>query len=94
MVEFTDRQGKSWRVWAVYPTLRQTPMSFEAQSGAQADGAAYVNPAFASGWLCFDCGKERRRFASVPPDWEHWDSDALEELCTRATPSSGVTEIR
>ena len=48
---------------------------------------SYVDPAYASGWLCFDCGREKRRFAGVPPGWEMWDVDALEELCERAVPN-------
>lgn len=44
-----------------------------------------VRPQFASGWLAFECGSERRRLAPFPPEWTEVDVDALCALLAQAT---------
>lgn len=43
-------------------------------------------PELRSGWLSFECGEERRRYAPIPPDWHRMIASELQELCRRATP--------
>ncbi len=67
---FTDGEGRTWLVFAVYPSTRV--------------GKAAVRAAFAHGWLTFECGDETRRLAPIPEDWQSVDEIALSELCGRA----------
>lgn len=84
--EFRDGQGINWKVWDVYPSLRQN--LGESEGGSSTSPAGYLNPAFAEGWLCFDCGEQKRRHAGIPRGWEDWDALALEQICGRATPTT------
>ena len=43
-----------------------------------------VDPDFADGWLCFDRGDERRRFAPIPADWENLQDRELSRMWERA----------
>jgi hypothetical protein len=54
-----------------------------------------VAGAFRQGWLTFDSGRERRRLAPIPADWETASSAELGAYCDRAvavrlTPPGGV----
>ena len=41
---------------------------------------------FASGWLCFQSGGERRRLAPVPEEWDRADDETIEQWCCVAKP--------
>jgi hypothetical protein len=43
-----------------------------------------VDPDFVDGWLCFDCGMERRRLAPIPADWENLPDGELSQMWARA----------
>lgn len=45
-----------------------------------------LNPAFETGWLTFECGKQLRRLAPMPQGWESLPDHELERLCRSATP--------
>jgi len=65
--EYADPSGRTWNVWAVYPTI--------AISGhLPADSRA------AKGWLAFQCGDLRRRFYSPPDDWETMTDEQIGAL--------------
>lgn len=36
------------------------------------------------GWLCFDCGEEKRRLAPIPFDWETCSQARLNEILNSA----------
>ena len=42
---------------------------------------------FASGWLLFTCGAERRRLAPLPPGWREAPADQLRRWCEDAAPA-------
>jgi hypothetical protein len=67
---FSDTAGRSWRVFAVHPSMRV--------------GRAAVRAAFADGWLTFECGEETRRLAPIPEEWQTADEATLTTLCERA----------
>lgn len=69
--EYSDGDGVSWKVWAVRPS---------APPGA---ASAYLPGELSTGWLCFDCGSEKRRLIPVPRDWEA-RSDADLDVLRRA----------
>jgi hypothetical protein len=68
--EFTDRDGKEWRVWAVTPALSR--------------GSTRESPLgdYESGWLVFEIldGSGRKRLPHYPADWRAMSDDQLEEL--------------
>lgn len=47
---------------------------------------ARLDPAFEAGWLTFECGRQLRRLAPTPSDWESLSDAALEALCRSAMP--------
>ncbi len=59
--------------------------------GTQPRSGANVRPRYASGWLSFHRGAERRRLSPIPPGWEAAGDDQLRlwlrssELVARAT---------
>jgi hypothetical protein len=68
--EFTDRDGKAWRVWAVTPTLLRASKR-EASLGE-----------FEHGWLAFETIDEvsRKRLPHYPADWSSMPEAKLQEL--------------
>ena len=40
----------------------------------------------ADGWLCFDCGSEKRRLAPLPPNWDSREDQDLWFWCRAAVP--------
>jgi len=72
--QFRDSNSTQWNVWDVVPddALRAFMYDRRAGSRATADGVAAIplDPALERGWLCFQAGDERRRFAPIPPKWD------------------------
>jgi hypothetical protein len=68
--EFTDRDGKAWRVWAVTPTHLKASRR-EATLGE-----------FEQGWLAFETLDEtaRKRLPHYPADWVSMSEPKLQEL--------------
>jgi hypothetical protein len=68
--EFTDRDGKAWRVWAVTPSHTRVSKR-EANLGE-----------FEQGWLAFETLDEemRKRLPHYPPEWRTMTEAKLQEL--------------
>ena len=68
--EFTDRDGRAWRVWAVTPT-RSRGSKRESNLGE-----------FQQGWLAFETLDEnlRKRLPHYPPDWRSMSDEKLQDL--------------
>jgi hypothetical protein len=73
--EFTDRDGRAWRVWGV------TPSHLRA---ARREGSLGE---FEHGWLAFETLDEdaRKRLPNYPADWITMSEAKLQELLARAT---------
>ena len=69
--EFTDSEGREWRVWAVVPGRMRSKEQAERYLGD-----------YARGWLAFEAldGSARRRLPNHPDDWRALDDVALERL--------------
>lgn len=39
-----------------------------------------------AGWLCFECGNEKRRLAPIPADWMRCGEQQLAAYCEQASP--------
>src|SRR5687768_16062973 len=68
--EFTDRDGREWRVWAVTPSHSRGSRR-EANLGE-----------FEQGWLAFETLDEdmRKRLPHYPPEWKTVSEAKLQEL--------------
>ena len=68
--EFTDSDGRSWRVWAVTPTRSRTAKR-ESNLGE-----------FEQGWLAFETLDEalRKRLPHYPAEWRTMTDAKLQEL--------------
>jgi hypothetical protein len=68
--EFTDRDAKQWRVWAVTPSYSR--------------GSKRESPLgeFEDGWLVFETldGRERKRLPHFPANWRTMSDAKLQEL--------------
>ncbi len=72
--EFTDRAGKSWRVWHTAPKA--------------AELLTTLPPDWKAGWLTFECEDDKRRLAPFPANWEALPRSRLELLCRMAEPAA------
>jgi hypothetical protein len=88
--EFSDEQGKTWRVWCILPEAIHPVTRAED----------YLADCYQLGWLVFEMttGAEKRRLCPFPRDWEHVDQEALRSLlaqseAVRPRRSSGQTAI-
>lgn len=70
--EFTDLTGTAWQVWDVVPSSTR-----RWQSGLYAEGLE-------NGWLCFECGEEKRRLVPVPHRWADCPDSELMAYLARA----------
>ena len=68
--EFTDRDGRAWRVWAVTPSQSRTSKR-ESNLGE-----------FEQGWLAFETLDEalRKRLPHYPAEWRAMPDATLQEL--------------
>jgi len=64
-----------WTIFAVQPS-----------SAGRSTGG--VRAEFAAGWLCFQCGGERRRLAGIPAEWELMPDELLLQLLTSGAASA------
>ena len=82
--EFTDRDGKAWRVWAVTPTHSRGSRR-EANLGE-----------FEQGWLAFETLDEdmRKRLPHYPPEWKTMSDAKLQELLGLAVEARRVDPRR
>src|SRR5262245_58234593 len=93
--QFHDATGASWDVWDVRPSdaARST---YDRRAGARAAASAparpSVDPLLENGWLCFQAGFERRRFAPIPPDWSELPDGVLRVMLEIANPV--ITSLR
>ncbi|HJR68256.1 MAG TPA: hypothetical protein VJ802_17635 [Gemmatimonadaceae bacterium] len=80
--EFSDREGRSWRVWHTRPRL--------------ADVLSRLPAEWKDGWLTFECDADKRRLAPVPAGWEDFSSarlDLLRRMAEPATPGTITNEV-
>jgi len=48
--------------------------------------SAKLGPSVDHGWLCFELGDERRRFAPIPENWQKFSERDLADVWAQATP--------
>jgi hypothetical protein len=94
--EFTDSDGRHWKVWDVYPTLAERrrrdtgPPPGQRERRRHPEPRTAIAPAMAEGWLAFEASSgERRRLAPIPGGaaWHLATEDQLRTWCTLAKPA-------
>lgn len=87
---FRDELGREWDVWEVVPTAVERRMAKPASRPPVAERRkvqetrVVVPDTLQRGWLAFQSGKERRRLAPIPPDWEELTGSELIDLLNQA----------
>lgn len=74
---FESPDGTMWSVWEVIPGRVS---EFRSSFGS------HLPRALADGWLCFDCGTEKRRLAPLPQGWAERPEADLWFWCRAAVP--------
>ena len=74
---FDSPDGIAWNVWEVIPGQVS---EFRSTHGS------HLPRQMADGWLCFDCGSEKRRLYPLPPEWANRTEAELWFLCRAAEP--------
>jgi hypothetical protein len=74
---FRSPDGTAWSVWEVIPGQVS---DFRSSHGS------HLPRDMADGWLCFDCGDEKRRLAPLPLNWHARSDDDLWFWCRAAVP--------
>jgi hypothetical protein len=84
--------GALWDVWDVHPDDIVGRFAYDRRTGARADTRASsehttrpLDPQLAAGWLCFQHGDQRRRFAPIPPRWDELPETVLRIMLDAAT---------
>jgi hypothetical protein len=76
--EFTDREGRAWRVWYTRPLL--------------AEVVSILPSDWKDGWLTFESRGEKLRLAPVPSGWERLSPERLDLLRRVAEPTTSFPE--
>jgi hypothetical protein len=94
--QFHDATGASWDVWDVRPSdaARSTydRRGGARESSSESPSTPSLDPLLENGWLCFQAGFDRRRFAPIPPDWWELPDGVLRVMLEIANPV--ITSLR
>lgn len=74
---FDSPDGVTWTAWEVIPSQVS---EFRSTTGS------HLPRQMAEGWLCFDCGSEKRRLYPLPSNWAERTEAELWFLCRAAEP--------
>lgn len=80
--QFRDSHGTEWNVWDVVPDDALGAFVYDRRGHTRTTpidgiGVISLDPALERGWLCFQAGSERRRFAPIPPNWNELPDGVL-----------------
>jgi hypothetical protein len=86
--QFRDATGASWDVWDVRPSdaSRVYDRAVARESRVPETPILSLDPLLENGWLCFQAGPERRRFAPIPPAWWELPDGVLRVMLEIANP--------
>jgi hypothetical protein len=97
-----DDLGIIWDVWDVDPDDALGPVVYDRRSSARrsAELAAasgtqwFLHAELENGWLCFQSGIDRRRFAPIPPGWVDLSDELLRAMLSAAAPVGASSGLR
>ena len=79
-----DRRHAERRTAAREPMAEDRRNTMERRQRRQTTGSMRRVSDLQDGWLCFDCGEEKRRLAPIPDDWHQCGMPRLLELLASA----------
>jgi hypothetical protein len=79
---FIDPRGNPWEVWDVH--ANDIPGNQIADAHARDEFLVAIG--LADGWLCFQSGSDRRRFAPIPPAWDELPDGVLRVMLDVSDP--------
>jgi hypothetical protein len=90
--QFRDSSSVVWDVWEVFPGDVPTRVVYDRRSGSRVATPLDpdLDPELEEGWLCFQSGAERRRFAPIPPKWVELPDAVLRVMLDIAFPVKAV----
>lgn len=100
---FTDSNGTSWLVLAVYPTSAERRSRGDRRSGEhpiypeprrKKERRQIVRRNMEKGWLVFKADGARRRFTPIIEDWDTCPVAELEKLLEGAIPARRASDAR
>ena len=87
---FRDETGRQWDVWEVIPTAverriaKPIPRAPSLERRKVHETRVIVPDQLQKGWLAFQCGRERRRLAPIPGEWDDLTATELLDLLHHA----------
>jgi hypothetical protein len=87
---FRDEKGREWDVWEVVPTAVERRMATSVARPPAVDrrkvreSRVVVPDRLQKGWLAFQSGRERRRLAPIPKEWDEMTVAELLDLLNQA----------
>ena len=87
--QFHDATGASWDVWDVRPSDASRSAyhrDVAREPSTPKTSILSLDPLLENGWLCFQAGPERRRFAPIPPAWWELPDGVLRVMLEIANP--------
>lgn len=97
---FTDSDGITWLVLAVYPHVEERRSERERRTEElpvktdhrEGERRIRVRRTMERGWLVFKTDNGRRRLAPIVEGWDRFSDDELGDLCRRATPARRLSD--
>jgi hypothetical protein len=92
---FRDETGRPWDVWEVVPTAverrisKGIPRSPAMERRKVQEVRVVVPDRLQKGWLAFQSGREKRRLAPIPNEWEEMTARELIDLLNQADRGAG-----
>lgn len=93
--QFRDERALTWDVWDVFPgdvpgrstyDRRADARAAQQAAGESAADVPMLDSELEEGWLCFQSGAERRRFAPIPLKWHELPDAVLRVMLDIASP--------
>jgi len=72
---FPGPDGAPWNAWSIAP---DRPESWNLKA------AHFLPTGMTDGWLCFECGDDKRRLSPVPAGWDELADEELRAMCASA----------
>jgi hypothetical protein len=95
--QIKDQHGTAWDIWDVFPRDAVGQTAYDRRSPTRVSddmprdtSAPMLASELEQGWLCFQAGSERRRFAPIPPDWTDLPDGVLRVMLDIASPVTGA----
>jgi hypothetical protein len=96
--QIKDQNGIAWDVWDVFPKDALGQSAYDRRNPPRSGDRASDPPVpmlaseLAQGWLCFQSGTDRKRFAPIPPQWTDLPDAVLRVMLEIAAPVSASSD--